>query len=328
MRVITPFLSVVTPAYNEADNLPDLYGRLREVLGAAQVQWEWIVVDDHSRDATFDVLGTLAANDPRITGLRLARNSGSHLAIACGLREAAGDAAAIVAADLQDPPEVLPKLLQEWRSGAQVVWGVRGRRDGTGAADGAFARLYYFIMRRFVGLSAMPSRGADVFLIDKLVVEALRRFDERHTSLLALITWMGFRQTHVVYDKQPRSRGSSGWSLAKKIKLVLDSITAFSGFPLRWITYTGGLLLAIGLVGGLGMTLTYLRTGRFDGWAFVLAAVGIGSGLQMVAVGVLGEYVWRTLDETRRRPAYLIEARTAPPEPLAKSPGVAGRYTP
>jgi dolichol-phosphate mannosyltransferase len=297
-------LSLLTPAFNEEVNLDALYRRIAQAMAAVGGDWEWVVVDDHSRDGTFAAIQRLAAIDPRVKGIRLARNSGSHVAIACGLHHVQGDAAVVLASDLQDPPETLPALLDAWRGGAQVVWAVRRQRPGERHHAG-FAALYYWIMRRVVGMTEMPARGADFFLIDRVVIEAFRRFRERHVSVLALITWLGFRQELVEYDKQPRAGGQSGWTLARKITLVVDSVTGFSEAPIRWCAYGGAALLAVGVL--IGLAGISLLPSLGAGLLLLLAAViGIG-GLQLLAIGVVGEYVWRALEEARQRPAYLIE---------------------
>lgn len=306
-------LSIITPAYNEADNLEAMYGRLAAATSAAGLEWEWIVVDDHSDDATFDVTRALAARDPRVRGLRLARNSGSHTAMACGLHHVTGDAAVVLAADLQDPPETLAALVDAWRAGAQVVWAVRRQREGESTRTLGFSRVYYFIMRHLVGMKEMPASGADFFLADRVVIDAFRRFPERHVSVLALVTWMGFRQAFIEYDKQRRHSGRSGWTLAKKVKLVVDSVTGFSHAPIRACSYAGLALMAAGvLVGAGGLTLVpSLGAGLL---LVVALVVGLG-GLQLLALGIVGEYVWRALDEARRRPPYLVEAIAGAVEP-------------
>jgi dolichol-phosphate mannosyltransferase len=297
-------ISLITPAFNEEVNLDALYQRITQAMARIGGDWEWLVVDDHSRDGTFAAIQRLAALDPRVKGIRLARNSGSHVAITCGLHHVQGDAAVVLASDLQDPPETLPALLDAWRRGAQVVWAVRRQRPGERHHAG-FAALYYWIMRRVVGMTEMPARGADFFLIDRVVVEAFRRFRERHVSVLALITWLGFRQELVEYDKQPRAGGQSGWTLARKITLVVDSVTGFSEAPIRWCAYGGAGLLAGG--GVIGLAGSVLLPSLVGGLLLLLAAViGIG-GLQLLAIGVVGEYVWRALEEARQRPAYVIE---------------------
>ena len=304
-------VSVITPAWNEAANLPAMYTRLQAVADAEGFDWEWIVVDDHSTDQTFEVVRSLAARDARVQGVRLARNSGSHVAIACGLDEARGDAAVVLAADLQDPPETLPTLLERWRAGARVVWAARRSGRASNTSNPVFARVYYAMMRHVIGMRDMPATGADFFLVDRAVVDAFRQFGERHVSVLGLITWLGFSQDRIEYDKQPRLHGVSGWSLKKKVKLVLDSLTAFSSLPITvcWIL---GVCLVIASLLGAALGFAGLQFGVLTPVAVVLVAsvTGVG-GLVLLMLGLVGEYVWRALDETRRRPRYVIEARAS-----------------
>jgi polyisoprenyl-phosphate glycosyltransferase len=303
-----PLLSVVTPAYNEAENLPLLYEKLSQVLNIPELTWEWIIVDDHSRDETFAVITELTKRDSRIRGIRFARNFGSHTALTCGLHYAKGDCAAIMAADLQDPPEILLELIASWRKGAQVVWAVRQRRHGEKVSTVGFARLYYFLMRHVVGLREMPATGADFFLIDQLVIEALQQFNESHVSVLALITWMGFRQTYIAYDKQARLHGQSGWNLEKKLKLILDSVTSFTYLPIRLMSYTGFVVALLGfLYAGVVVINALTGSNPVQGWSSLMVVILVLGGMQMLMMGVLGEYLWRALDESRRRPRYLIE---------------------
>jgi dolichol-phosphate mannosyltransferase len=314
-------LSIITPAYNEAANLPQLYARLVETMTHVGGDWEWVIVDDHSRDETFAVIEGLALRDARVRGFRLARNSGSHVAISCGLHHVDGDAAVMMAADLQDPPETLSAMIGRWRHGAQVVWATRRERPGERPHRG-FAALYYWIMRNVVGMTEMPARGADFFLIDRAVLEAYRRFPERNASVLALITWIGFRQEFVEYDKQPRVAGQSGWTTAKKVKLVIDSVASFSEFPIRICSYVG---LALMLVAVLVLIVSLVLLPSLGGGILFLLAVFLGlSGLQLLALGVVGEYVWRALEESRRRPAYLIEAAAGQRNTAAKAAETAG----
>ncbi len=290
-------ISVVTPAFNEAANLSPLYERLRAVLDAGGVAWDWTVVDDHSTDDTFGALQRLAAADPRVRGCRLARNAGAHAAIGCGLAAAHGDVVIVLVADGQDPPEILPALLAAWSSGAQVVWAAR-----TDAAPALTSRTYYGLMRRMDGLSHMAPEGADCVLLDRVVVQAVQQFGEQHANLLALITWMGFRQVQVPCPRHPRVRGRSGWTLRRKVDLFVGSIVGFSPLPLRLMVYVGAGTSAGGLVYAVA------------GWSSLMAAVLLIGGLQMIMIGVLGEYLWRTLEEARRRPRFLIEATTSVPE--------------
>lgn len=322
-----PLVSIITPAYDEAENLPLLHQRLSRVLEGMQVEWEWIVVDDHSADATFSVMAEMARGDSRVRCFRFARNFGSHTAIMCGLEHARGACAVVMAADLQDPPETLSELLGPWREGAQVVWAVRRRRMGEKASTIGFASLYYLMMRTIVGLRTMPATGADFFLVDRLVVDALKQFGERNVSLLALVTWMGFRQVTISYDKQVRVHGRSGWTLEKKVKLTVDSVTAFTYLPVRLMAYLGLVTTAAGGVYAALVLTNALAGHAVQGWSTVVVMLLVFSGLQMLMLGILGEYLWRALDESRRRPRYLIEAMTgwpSLPEPVMPGPSIAG----
>lgn len=303
-------VSIVTPAYREAENLPALYERLRTVLDGVGVSWEWIVVDDHSLDGTFAVVHDTAARDPRVRGIRLARNSGAHIALSCGLHAAHGACAVALAADLQDPPEVVPELLAEWRRGSHVVWAARAQREGESAVTKGLSRGYYWIMQRLAGLDSTPAMGADFLLLDRRVLDAFREFGESNVSMLALITWMGFRQTSITYTKQARLHGQSGWTLKKKLKLLVDSVTAFSYMPIRFMTYLGFSVAAFGFLYA-GTAIVNAIVGQpVEGWSSLIVIVLILGGIQMLMMGVLGEYLWRALDESRRRPRFIVEETT------------------
>ena len=298
-------LSVLTPAFNEAANLPELYERLAAAMTALAVDWEWVIIDDHSADDTFLVISQLAARDPRVRGIRFARNAGSHAAITCGLHQVRGDAAVMVAADLQDPPETIAAMLGRWRQGAKVVWAVRRQQPGRRSHAG-FAALYYWIMRRVVGLKDIPARGADFFFVDRAVIDAFNRFPERNVSVFALLTWIGFRQDFIEYDKKPRTAGRSGWTLARKVKLVVDSVTAFSDLPINLALYAGLVLIWLGVVLLLGSFFLLPALGAV--LLMLIAIVMVVGGLNLVAIALVGQYVWRAFDEARRRPAWVIEA--------------------
>jgi dolichol-phosphate mannosyltransferase len=326
-----PLLTVVTPALNEAANLPELWQRLCSSLSPTGLEWEWIVIDDHSSDATFKTIAGFAEIDQRVRGYRFSRNFGSHLALACGLERAAGHCAVVMAADLQDPPELLPELLARWRNGVQVVWAVRSERKGETAARVRTSNLFYFVMRNIAGLKELPPTGADFFLIDRKVIDALNQYRERNVSLMALITWMGFRQEHVNYTKLARLHGKSNWSLSKKLKLAIDSITSFTYLPIRAMTYFGTLVAFCGFAYALFVIFNALNHRLIQGWASLMVVVLVLGGAQMIMLGVLGEYLWRAFDESRQRPRYLIERVCGSyilgevAELKRESPGGAGR---
>lgn len=310
-----PELSIVSPAYDEERNLPLLYERMCSALEG--VDWEWLVIDDHSSDRTFAVVQSLAAKDPRVRGIRLSRNCGSHSSAQCGLEHARGAGVVIMASDLQDPPESIPSLMAEWRQGAQVVWAVREERQGESFTKRGLSRLYHWMMRHVVGFKELPSEGADFFLVDRVVVDALASFQERHGSILTLITWLGFRQTSVYYKKEARAHGHSKWTLEKKLKLAVDSVLSFSYLPIRLISYLGITVAVLGLLYA-GYVVYNAWTGApAEGWSSLMVVVLVLGGMQMVMMGVLGEYMWRALDEARQRPVYTVEATTPPRDPSA-----------
>lgn len=303
-------VSILTPAFREELNLPLMHDRLAAVFAALGTEWEWVIVDDHSPDRTWEVVQRLASQDSRVCGVRLARNSGSHVAIQCALDLARGDVAVVMAADLQDPPEALPEMLERWRGGAQVVWAVREQRQGEGAGTLLGARLFYFVMRHVVGLREMPASGADFFLVDRRALAAVRQMREHNASLVALVAWMGFRQDRIYYDKHARKQGTSGWTLQKKIKLAVDSITSFTFRPIRWMSYLGFVTALLGFLYAGVVVANALAGQPVLGWSSLMVVVLVIGGIQMLMLGVLGEYLWRALDESRGRPRYFIESST------------------
>jgi glycosyltransferase involved in cell wall biosynthesis len=310
MPVMKPVLSLVVAAYNEEGNLPLLYERVTALdWGALDVELELVFVDDHSHDGTAAFLRGLAARDPRVKVLRFSKNFGSHKAFTAGLEHCTGDAAVILAADLQDPPETIPQLLEKWRAGAKVVWAVREERAGESWLNLALARAYYFLMRRFADVQPPPT-GADFLLLDRQVLDVLRRSPEKHTSLLALIQWMGFRQEHITYAKAERHSGRSKWTLRKKLKLSVDSFVSFSYFPIRLVSSCGFIFAFTGFIYAVVVAVRTLAYGNpVQGWPALMCVVLITSGVQLIMLGVLGEYLWRAFDEARGRPRYIVEER-------------------
>lgn len=309
--MVTPMLSVVTPAYNETLNLPILFERIEAVAQSLEIAWEWIVIDDHSKDDTFGVMRAIAQEHPHVKAIRLARNSGSHTAIMCGLEQAQGQIAVVLASDLQDPPETIPQLIEEWQKGYNVVWAVRQKREGETTSTLAFAHLYYWIMRNFVGIKNMADSGADFFLLDRRAINAVTSYREQNVSVLALISWIGFSQSQIYYVKQPRLHGKSGWSFEKKLKLVVDSVTSFTYRPVRLMSYVGVSVAILGFLYAIIVILNaFITRAAPEGWTSLMVVVLVVGGVQMMMMGILGEYLWRALDETRQRPRYIIERTT------------------
>jgi polyisoprenyl-phosphate glycosyltransferase len=302
-----PTLSVVIPSYNEEANLPVFYERLCAALDAELTDWEMIVVDDHSLDRTFEVAASIRQRDPRVLAIRLARNAGTHIAAMCGLEYSRGNSATVLAADMQDPPEVILQLLQRWKAGDQIVWAVRSSYERRTKIDALMSRIFHKLMARIIGDVPFGSDGADFFLIDRVVVDALTQYRERNLSLFAIVAWLGFRQGNVKYAKEARRRGKSGWTLRKKLKLFVDSITAFSFVPIRAMSLIGILVALFGFLYAVEVFINYFFGVPVEGWTSLAIIVLVLGGMQITMLGILGEYLWRSLDEARRRPRYDVE---------------------
>jgi glycosyltransferase involved in cell wall biosynthesis len=303
-----PTLSVVTAFYNELQNLPLFRARVTAMFDMLQVRGEVVLLDDHSTDGSDEVAKQWASEDARVKYVRLSRNSGSHTAFSAGLTYCSGDCAVLLAADLQDPPETVRELFDRWRDGSDVVWAVRLAREGETRSTKAFAAAYYWVMRR-IALPTMPAKGADFLLVDRKVVDSYNAIAEKNTSILAMILWMGFRQSFVPYVKQARHSGHSKWTLGKKIKLLIDSLVSFSYFPIRAMSAVGVCMALAGFTYALlvvaGRLAGWISTGT--GFAALMTVLLVGQGSTMVMLGVLGEYVWRSYDEARGRPRYIVE---------------------
>jgi polyisoprenyl-phosphate glycosyltransferase len=303
-------VSVVIAAFNEEANLPVLHARIKGIdwagLGA---RMELVLVDDHSTDGTAAWMADVAASDPSVKVLRFSKNFGSHKAFTAGLEHCTGDAAIILAADLQDPPEVIPQLVAEWRKGNRVVWAVREGRQGESLATRALSRAYYFLMRRFAEVRP-PVKGADFLLVDRVVIRELKAAPEKHTSLLSLIQWMGFDQSSVPYTKAQRASGRSKWTLRKKLKLAVDSFVSFSYAPVRLASTCGFIFALAGFAYAAVIAVRALAWGSpVQGWSSLMCVLLIVSGVQLLMLGIVGEYLWRTFDEARGRPRYIVEKR-------------------
>lgn len=306
-------LSFVLPAFSEAENLARLIPRILAQKMLAD-ELEIVIVDDHSPDATIDVVRSWAARDAAVRGVRLARNAGSHMAILCGLTECSGDAVIVLAADGQDPPELAPTLVAQWREGAHVVWAVRGQRHGASRMGLALSRTYYRVMNRWTTVR-LPQSGADFFLLDRRVVDVLKNLPERNTSIFALICWLGFKQAEVQYEKQARDSGSSKWTFAARVRLALDSFFSFSVMPLKFASALGlayamaGFLYAAALVANKVTNGWVFGTTAIEGWSALMVVLLVSSGTLMLVLGLFGEYLWRTLEEVRGRPRFIVEER-------------------
>jgi dolichol-phosphate mannosyltransferase len=277
-------------------------------LADLQIVWEWIVIDDHSRDDTFQVASALADRDRRVRTVRLTSNVGSHAAIACGIDLARGDAAAVLAADLQDPPSLIPALFGKWREGIPIVWAIRRERPDRGPVGRILSRLYTALVRDVAGI-ALPPEGSDCVLLGMPALAAIRSARGHRLPFFPLVASLGLPHDVVAYDKVARMHGQSGWTLARKLDLLTDSLTALNDRPIRWAILAA---LAIGVAGfayALVVIGNYALGAPVQGWSSLMVAVLVLNGLQLFVLGIVGAYVWRALEEIRRKPRYEIEAR-------------------
>jgi dolichol-phosphate mannosyltransferase len=300
-------LSIITAFLNEEGNLPCFRARVQQVMDQlAEEDFEVVLIDDHSSDGSAALARQWLGEDTRVRYVRLSRNCGSHAAFSAGLARCSGDCAVLLAADLQDPPEAIPTLLEKWREGNDVVWASRASREGESWWTRTSARAYYWLMRR-CALPQMPATGADFLLLDRKVIDAYNAVPEKNTSFLAMILWLGFRQTFISYVKQARHTGRSKWSFSKKLKLWVDSLVSFSYTPIRFMSLTGLLVSLLGLAYAAFIVAHALGGRPVEGWSSLMVAVLVLGGAQLSMLGVLGEYLWRTFDEARGRPRYVIE---------------------
>lgn len=302
-------ISIVVPVYHNATSLPALLDELRALAARnASDGFEYVFVDDGSRDDSFAVLQRLAAQEPRMRVVKLSRNFGSNAAIVAGLSVARGDVVGAIAADLQDPPETFDEMLAIWRSGKKVVVAARRDRDDP-ALTTLFADWFYRLFRRFA-LQSMPERGFDFFVIDRHVVDLITGIEENNVYLMGLILWLGFDPSVVSYARRKRKEeyGRSRWTTAKKIKYFIDAFVAFSHLPVRAASILGVLLSVLGL--GYALLIIALRLFsdiEVAGWSSLMVVLLIVSGAQLLMLGIIGEYLVRTLDETRKRPRFVID---------------------
>lgn len=300
-------LSIVTPCYYNEDNLRDTYLEVRDTVFnvCTNYDWEWILVDDGSKDKTLSVAIELQQQDERIKIVKLSRNFGEFRAIVAGLSVAEGEAVAVISADLQDPPSLIPTMVQSWEKGSLVNLAVRGEREEK-AIKNWFADTYYKLVRKWV-ISDYPKRGFDFFLIDKTVAAKLVAMQEKNSSIYLQLIWLGYEPTMIEYTREEREKGVSMWTYSKRINLFIDTFVVFSHHPIRALTALGGVIGVIALILAVGVTVDRVVNHTPAGWASVMLVVLLTSSFQMIMMGVLGEYIWRNLDETRKRPLYVIE---------------------
>lgn len=304
-----PTISIVVPVYNEEPVLPELYRRVKAVLDEVGESWELILVNDGSRDRSAEVIAQLHEQDERVKGISFSRNFGFQIAATAGLDHAQGNAIILSDADLQDPPEVYPEMIAKWQEGYDVVYGQRKSRKGETWFKLVTAKMFYRLIHRITNIN-IPLDTGDFRLMDRRVVEAIRNMPERNRFLRGLVPWVGYKQTGVEYERQARFAGESKYgSVRQMLPFALDAITSFSYVPLQLATYLG---FTIAIVSGLAiLAVIILRLfgphTPLVGQATTLVVVLFLGGVQLISLGIIGEYLGRIYDEVKGRPLYLVD---------------------
>jgi len=303
-----PRYSVVIPVYDEAEILPQLYERLRTVLDELDGDWELILVDDGSRDGSYALMVELHGRDPRVRVLRFSRNFGHQIALTAGLDRALGEAVITMDGDLQHPPETIPELVGRWREGNEIVYGVMSARAGETWFKRVTSNAFYRLLRRLTDVE-MPAAAGDFRLIDRKALDAFRALRESNRYVRGMFSWIGFRQTGVPYVCAERPGGRSKYTPRRMLKLASDAIVGFSTLPLRLALNLGFVVSALSIVFGLSALATKLAGGfAVPGWASIMILVGLVGGIQLIVIGVIGEYIGRIYDEVKQRPLYFVSA--------------------
>ncbi|MCH8877389.1 MAG: glycosyltransferase family 2 protein [Chloroflexi bacterium] len=306
-----PTFSVVGPVYDEVETLRDFYDRVRAAMEAIGEPWELVLVDDGSTDGTSEIIRDLAFDDIRVRPVLFSRNFGHQIAVTAGLDFSRGQAVVIIDTDLQDPPELISELAEKWRAGYEVVYAVRTEREGESWFKRATASAFYRVINRITEVEIPPDAG-DFRLLDRKVVNALKTMREHHRFPRAMTAWVGFRQIGIPYKRAARRAGETKYPFRKMVRLAINAITGFSYFPLQLATYFGFLSAALAIVAI--PIVVYLRLSgkaELSGQATTLIAVLFLGGVQLISLGILGEYIGRLYDEAKNRPLYILREEPA-----------------
>jgi polyisoprenyl-phosphate glycosyltransferase len=301
-----PTLSLVLPIYNEEEVIPELDKRLHAFLEKLGLPAEVVFVNDGSRDNSMELLRAAAATEPRYRILSFARNFGHQTAITAGVDYARGEAVVVMDADLQDPPEVVLAMVEKWRAGFDVVYGRRRKREGESWFKLVTARVFYRLFAAMIPIE-VPLDTGDFRLMSRRVVVALRALRETHRFVRGMVSWVGFKQTEVLYDRPGRFAGDTKYPLRKMVRFALDGITSFSILPLRLATYLGMLMILASLgVIAWALISKYVLHYVVQGWTGLMIVVSVFASVQLLMIGILGEYVGRIYEEVKRRPLYIV----------------------
>lgn len=299
-------ITIIAPIYNELENLPTLYDRVRNVMDQSDYEWELVLVDDGSSDGSTEVIKELAVKDQRIKPVIFARNFGHQIAVTAGMDYSRGDAIVIIDADLQDPPEVILDLIKKWQEGYEVVYAVRSEREGETFFKKFTASVFYRLIFKITDIK-IPLDTGDFRLMDRKVVEVMNSMREHHRFLRGMSSWVGYKQIGVPYHRAARLAGVTKYPLKKMMKLALNAITGFSYVPLQIATYIGFISACISLVAiPVVILMRLFGAQQFTGQATTLISVLFLGGVQLISLGILGEYIGRIYDEVKGRPLYIV----------------------
>ena len=299
-------LSIIIPVYYNEDTLMDLYLDLKEKVFLQIPDYELVMVDDGSGDKSWEIMNEIRDMDERVRLVKLSRNFGEHSALLAGFSVCTGDCAVTKQADLQEDSTLILEMFESWKQGNKVVLAIRKSRDES-FIKVFFANRYYSMVRKFVNRE-MPSGGCDCYLIDRRVIEVIERLDEKNSSLTLQVMWSGFKTDKVFFDRKNREKGKSRWTLAKKIRLVMDTLISFSNAPIKFMIWVGSLFNIFAIVMFVSVLIEYFTNGvPVVGWASLMSVVLCSSGLILMMIGILGEYLWRVLDAARNRPVFIID---------------------
>ena len=307
-----PKLTVVVPAFNESEVLPIFHERLWKVLDGLSLQCDMLYVDDGSRDNTWAIMQSLVAADPRVGALKLSRNFGKEIALTAGLDHVDADAAIVIDADLQDPPELIPELVAQWQAGYDVVYATRSARAGETGFKRFTAAAFYRTMEMMSDV-AVPRDTGDFRLLSRRALKALAQLRERQRFMKGLFTWIGYRQIAVSYMRDPRKAGKTKWNYWRLAQFAIEGITSFSIAPLRLATWTGLAASVFAFLFGIKVLAKALMHGDpVPGYPSLMVAVLFLGGIQLLALGVIGEYLGRNYNESKQRPLYFVEEERLP----------------
>ena len=302
-------ISIVIPVYNEQDNLLVLYNRLKAVLDSSRYLHEIIFVDDGSYDCSWKLIEKFCVTDSSVKGIQLSKNFGHQFALSAGIDYANGNAVITIDADLQHPPEIIPKLIQKWKEGYDIVYTLRKENKGIGLFKKILSNFFYVVVNK-LGHVAIPTGAADFRLLGRNVVESLKSIHERTRFLRGLVSWMGYKNIGIPYVADERFAGKSRYSFMKMLAFAMSGITSFSSFPLYVSAFLGLIIAMVSFLYGIFAIYTKFFTGKVvPGWTSVLVSVLFLGGVQLVAIGVLGEYLARVYEEVKQRPLYIVSQR-------------------